>query len=117
MRGGISINDPEFTAILPKILAVKLKTIVGNECSRSSEAGDNVLPDEFLGVHVPDVGQRFSLHPFSEVIGSDYYVSLVPRSLGERPDNIKTPLRERPWTGEWVENPFGWWIFGANLWH
>ena len=70
-------------AILPKVLTVELQTIVGNECARSPEAGDDVLPDEFLGVHVRNVGQGFSFHPFSEVISSDYYVSLVPRGLGE----------------------------------
>ena len=81
--------------------------IVGNECTWSSETGDNVLPDEFLGIHVPNVGQRFNLHPFSEVIGSDYYVSLVPCSFGERSDNIKTPLCERPGAREGVEDPSG----------
>ena len=105
--GGISVNDSKLAAILPKVLTVELKTIVGNECTWSSEAGDNVLSDEFLGVHVPNVGQRFSLHPFSEVIGSNYYVSLVPRSFGERTDNIKTPLCEHPGAEEGVEDPSG----------
>ena len=105
--GGISVNDSKLAAILPKVLTIELKTIVGNECTWSSEAGDIVLPDEFLGVHIPNVGQGFSLHPFSEVISSDYYVSLVPRSFGERSDNIKAPLCERPWAREGVENPSG----------
>ena len=105
--GGISVSDPKLAAILPKVLTVELKTIVGNECTWNSEAGDDVPLDEFLGIHVPNVGQRFSLHLFSEVISSDYYVSLVPRSFGERSDNIKTPLRERPRAREGVENPSG----------
>ena len=103
--GGISVNDSKLAAILPKVLIVELKPIVGNECTWGSEAGDDVLPDEFLGVHVSNVGQGFSFHPFSEVISSDYYVSLVPRSFGERSDNIKAPLCERPWAREGVENP------------
>ena len=80
--GGISVNDSKLVAILPKVLTVKLQTIVGNECTRSPEAGDDVPPDEFLGVHVPNVGQGFSFHPFSEVICSGYYISLVPCGLG-----------------------------------
>ena len=105
--GGISVNDSKLAAILPKVLTVELQTIVGNECTWSPEAGDNVLPNEFLGVHVPNVGQGFSLHPFSEVISSDYYLSLVPRSFEEGSDNIKAPLCERPWAREGVENPSG----------
>ena len=104
---GVSVNDPKLAAILPKILAVELETVVRNECVWSSKAGNNVLPDEFLGIHVPNVGQRFSLHPFGEVISSNYYVSLVPRSFGERTDNIKTPLCEQPGAGEGVEDPSG----------
>ena len=103
--GGISVDDSELAAILSKVLTVELKPIVGNECTWSSEAGDDVLPDESLGVHVPNVGQGFSLHPLSEVISSDYYVSLVLRSFGERSDNIKAPLCERPLAREGVENP------------
>ena len=101
------VNDPKLAAILPKVLAVELETVVRNECAWSSEACNNVLLDEFLGIHVPNVGQRFSLHPFGEVIGSDYYVSLVPRSFGERTDNIKTPLYKRPGAREGVEDPSG----------
>src|SRR6266702_1656210 len=81
--GGISVDDSKLAAILPKVFTVELQTIVGNECTRSPEAGDDILPDEFLGIHVPNIGQWFRLHPFSEVVRSDYYVSLVPCGLGE----------------------------------
>ena len=104
---GVSVSDPKLAAILPEVLAIKLETVVRDECVWSSEAGNNVLPDEFLGIHVPNVGQRFSLHPFSEVISSNDYVSLVPCSFGERTDDIKTPLSERPGAGEGVEDPSG----------
>ena len=105
--GGIPVSDPKLAAILPEVLAIKLETVVRDECVWSSEVGNNVFPDEFLGIHVPDVGQRFSLHPFSEVISSNYYVSLIPYSFGERTDNIKTPLSKRLGTGEGVENSSG----------
>ena len=67
-------------------------------------ARNNVLPNEFLGIHVPDVGQRFSLYPFGEIIGADYYVSLIPCCFRERTDNIKTPLSKRPEGGEGVKD-------------
>ena len=47
------------------------------------------------------------MHDFGEVIGSNYYVSLIPCSFGERTDNIKTLLSERPGAGEGVEDPSG----------
>ena len=106
-RSGIPVNDPKLVAVLPEVLAIKLKTVVRDECVWSSEASNDVYPNEFLGIHVPDVGQRFSFHPFGEVVSSNYYVSLIPYSFGERTDNIKTPLSKRLGTGEGVENSSG----------
>ena len=102
-RSGIPINDPKLAAVLPKVLTIKLETVVRDECVWSSEACNNVFPNEFLGIHIPDVGQRFSLHPFGEIISSDYHVSLIPCCFGERTDNIKTPLSKRPGAGEGVK--------------
>ena len=53
---GIPVSDPKLVAILPEVLAIKLETVVRDECVWSSEAGNNVFPDEFLGIHVLDVG-------------------------------------------------------------
>ena len=71
---------------------------------RSFEARNNVFPNEFLGIHVPDVGQRFNLYPFGEIIGADYYVPLIPCCFRERIDNIKTPLSKRSRAGEGVKD-------------
>ena len=106
-RSGIPVSDPKLAAILSEILAIKLETVVQDECVWSSEVCNNVFPNEFLGIHVPDVGQRFSLHPFGEVISSNYYVSIIPYSFGERTDNIKTPLSKRPGAGERVKDSSG----------
>ena len=106
-KSGIPISDPKLTAILPEVLTIKLETVVRHECVWSSEACNNVFPNEFLGVHIPDVGQRFSLNPFGEIIVSDYYVLLIPCCFGERTDNIKTPLSKRPGAGEGVKDSFG----------
>ena len=71
---------------------------------RSSEARNDVFPNEFLGIHVSDVGQRFSLYPFGEIIGADYYVPLISCYFRERTDNIKTPLSKQLRAGEGVKD-------------
>ena len=74
-RSGISVCDPKVAAVFPEVLTIKLKTIVRDNGVRSSETRNDVFPNEFLGIHVPDVGQRFSLYPFGEIIGADYYTT------------------------------------------
>ena len=106
-RSGISVGDPKLVAILPEVLAIKLQTVVRDECVWNFEACNNIFPNEFLDVHVLDVGQRFSFHPFGEVIGSNNYVSLIPHSFGEKTDNIKTPLSKRPRAGEGFKDSSG----------
>ena len=48
-----------------------MKTIVRDKGMRDPESGDNVLPNKFLSVYVPDVGQRFSFNPFGEIVCVD----------------------------------------------
>ena len=103
-RSGISVCDPKVAAVFPEVFTIKLKTVVRDEGVRSSETHNNVFPNEFLGIHVPDVGQGFSLYPFGEIIGADYYVPLIPYCFRERTDNIKTPLSKRPGAGEGVKD-------------
>ena len=103
-RSGISVCDPKVAAVFPEVSTIKLKTVVRDKGVRGSEARNDVFPNEFLGIHVLDVGQRFSLYPFGEIIGVDYYVSLIPYCLRERTDNIKTPLSKRSRAGEGVKD-------------
>ena len=103
-RSGISVGDAKLVAVFPEVLTIKLKTVVRDEGVRSSEVRNNVFPNEFLGIHVPDVGQRFNLYPFGEIIGADYYVPLIPCCFRERIDNIKTPLSKRSRAGEGVKD-------------
>ena len=98
------VCDSKLTTVFPKVLTIKLETVVRDEGVRSFEARNNVFPNELLGIHVPDVGQRFSLYPFGEIIGVDYYVLFIPCCLRERIDNIKTPLSKRPRAGEGVKD-------------
>ena len=72
-RSGISVCDPKVATVLPKVFTIKLKTVVRDEGVRSSEARNDVFPNEFFSIHVPNIGQRFSLYPFDEIIGADYY--------------------------------------------
>ena len=103
-RSGISVGDAKLVVVFPEVLTIKLKTVVQDEGVRSSEARNNVFLNEFLGIHVPDVGQRFSLYPFGEIIGADYYVLLIPYCFRERTDNIKTPLSKRPGARDGVKD-------------
>ena len=103
-RSGISVCDAKLVAVFPEVLTIKLKTVVRDEGVRSSEARNNVFPNEFLSIHVPDVGQRFSLYPLDEIVGADYYVSLIPCYFRERTNNIKTPLSKWPRAGEGVKD-------------
>ena len=111
-RSGISVDDAKLVAVFPEVLTIKLKTVVRDEGVRSSEVRNNVFPNEFLGIHIPDVGQRFRLYPLGEIVGTDYYVSLIPCCFRERTDNIKTPLSKRPGAGEGVKDSS--WL--VNIW-
>ena len=55
-RSGISVCDAKLDAVFPEVLTIKLKTVVRDKGVKSSEARNNVFPNEFLGIHVPDVG-------------------------------------------------------------
>ena len=103
-RSGISVRDAKLVAVFPEVLTIKLKTVVQDKGVRSSEARNNVFSNEFLGIHVPDVGQRFNLYPLGEIVGADYYVSLIPCCFREGTDDIKTPLSKRPRAREGVKD-------------
>ena len=55
---------------------------------RDPESCDNVFPNKFLGVHVPDICQGLSFNPFSEIVRADQQIRLVPCYLGERANNV-----------------------------
>ena len=41
--------------VLPKSIAVKLKTIIWDEHVRNAESCNNILPDEPFNIHIPDI--------------------------------------------------------------
>ena len=81
----VSVDNPQFTAIFPKGLAVKLEAIVRDQGVWGPELGDDIFLDKLLDIDIPYVCQRFSLDLFREVIGADEKKLLVPGSFGERP--------------------------------
>ena len=68
---GISICNSQLTTISPKGFAVELKSIVRDKGMRYSEAGDNVLLEKLLYVHISDIRQRLSFNPFGEIVCAD----------------------------------------------
>ena len=66
---------------------------------------NNVSPDEFLSIHISDVGQWLSFDAFGEVIYADQQISLISCCLGERAYNVQASLDEWPRIGQRVEDP------------
>ena len=87
-RGGISICYAQVTAIPLEGIAIKLKTIIRDECMRDPKPSDNVFPNKYRSIHIPDICQRLSFNPLGEVILADQQPSLIPYCLRERSNNI-----------------------------
>ena len=66
--GGIPIRYSQVTTVSLEGFAIKLKAIVRDEGTRDFESSDNVFPDKFLGIYIPDIYQGFDFDPFSEVV-------------------------------------------------
>ena len=104
-RSGISVRNSQVATISPKRLTIKLKAIVRDEGMRDSKSSNDVLLDEFLCIHVPDVGQGFGFDPFGEIVCADQQVSFISYCFRERAYNIQAPLSERPRTEEGIKDP------------
>ena len=42
-------------AIPPKGFAIKLKTIIRDECTKDSKLSDNIFLDKSFSIHIPDI--------------------------------------------------------------
>ena len=62
-----------------------MEAVVRDQGVRGPEPSDNIFPDKFLDIDVPNVCQRLIFDPFRKVIGADEKKLLVPGSFGERP--------------------------------
>ena len=103
-QSGISVRNSKVAAVFPEGHTIKLKVVVRDVGMRNSEAWNDVSSDEFLCIHVPDVGQRLSFDPFGEIICADHQVLLVSCCFQEGADNIQTSLSERPRTRKGVKD-------------
>ena len=63
---------------------------------RHSKLGDNVLPDEPLSIHVPDISKRLDFHPLGKVVRADEEPSSVSYSSGKGSYYIQALLSKRP---------------------
>ena len=103
--GSISIRNSQVTTVSYKRFAVKLKAIVRDGDTRDPEPCDNVFPNEFLSIHVPDIFQGLNFNPFSEVICANQQISFIPHCLRERANNVQAPLSKWPRAGQGVKDP------------
>ena len=86
--GRISIRNSQVITVSRERFAIKLKAIVRDEDMKDPELCDNVFPNKFLGIHVPDICQGLSFNPLYEVVCANQQISLVPCCLGERANNV-----------------------------
>jgi len=69
--GGVSICYAQVTEIPPEGLAIKMQSVVQDEGTGDSKPSDNILPNEFFGIHIPNIRQWFCFNPLGEVIRAD----------------------------------------------
>ena len=68
---GIPVCDIEITTVSPEGFVVELKVIVRDSGTRDPEPCENIFPNKFLGIYVPNICQRFSFNQFGEVVCVD----------------------------------------------
>ena len=85
---GIPICDTHITTVPSEGLSIKLKSVVRDEGMGDPKPGDNVLPHEPFGIHVPDVCQWLNFNPFGKAISVNQKPSPVSCCFGKRPHNV-----------------------------
>ena len=104
--GGISVCYAQITTIPSKGLAIKLQSIIRDECMRDSKQSDNILPNKFLSIRISDICQRLHFNPLSKVIYADQQISFIPYCFRKRTYNVQSLLRKRPRAGQWVKDSY-----------
>ena len=61
-------HNSQVTTVSFDRFAIKLKAIVRDEGTRDPELCDNVFPNKFLSIHIPDICQELNFNPLSEVV-------------------------------------------------
>ena len=92
----IPIPNPQLPAISLEGFTVKLETVIRDQRVWHPKLGDNIILEEFLGIHVLDIGVGLSFHPFGKVVRADEELSSVPYGLRKGSYYIQAPLSEWP---------------------
>ena len=79
-----------------EVLIVELSSIVGDDSMRQPESVDDGFLDEVLHFALNDLGQRFDLHPLSEIVDCDHYELSLTGCRRKRTKYVDSPLSERP---------------------
>ena len=95
-QGGVFIFDVKITAKLAKGSAIELQPVVGYEGLWHPKSCNYVSSYKLFNIYIPDISQRLSFHPFSEVIHSYQSKSPIARGLGKWTYNVQPPLGKGP---------------------
>ena len=80
----IPIPNPQLPAISLEGFTVKLETVIRDQRVWHPKLGGNIILEEFLGIHILDIGVGLDFHPFDKVVRADEELSLVPYGLRKR---------------------------------
>lgn len=76
--------------------AVELSTIIDDDHLRKAKLIDYGLPNKVTGIILSDLGQRFYLHLFGEVIDSNDKELFLPYGWGELSKDVYSLLSKWP---------------------
>ena len=76
-RSRISVSYTQVRTVLPKGIAIKLKSIIRDKSAWNSKSRDNIPSNKLLNIYVSDVYQGLNFDPFSEVICADQQILFV----------------------------------------
>ena len=68
---GILVCNSQIIIVSLEGITTKLKSVIRDEGMRDSKSSNDVLPDKFLCIHIPDVGQGLGFGPFVEIVCAD----------------------------------------------
>lgn len=87
---------PQVSCKLLKFSTIKLDAIIWNEDTRYSKLAYDVAPYEINHLTSSDALDSFSLWTFGEIFYCDYHKFTLASGLGQRTEDVNSPLEERP---------------------
>ena len=95
------IVDSKLFIEIPERCVIKLSPIVRHKHPRYSKPANNTLSDEVLNILLCNFRQRFSFHPFGEVINPYHKKFHLSGPSWKGTQNIQSPLCKGPWGHHW----------------